>query len=105
MWEGINNVRVVCQTDGVAAGALMLIFKEILIKGKGLKLNPVSITYFVSPCSALCLFIRQILLNKPKMDVVGVFMENRFMDEAPCLFYEMVSVDMKPQSHSQVSFH
>ena len=34
-----------------------------------------------------------------------MYVQNRFMDEAPCLFYEMISTDMKPRSHSQVSFH
>ena len=83
MWESVNSVKVVCQTDGDVVGALTLIFREILIKWKGLKLNPVSITYFVIPCSALCPFIRQILLKKLRMDVVGVFMEIRRIETNP----------------------
>ena len=42
---------------GVIGEALRLIFMEILLKKKGLKLNPITIMYYVSPCSTLCLFI------------------------------------------------
>lgn len=46
----INWVGVVYQMGGVVAEALRLIFMEILVKRKGLKLNPVSVMYYVSPC-------------------------------------------------------
>ncbi|XP_049374264.1 probable sugar phosphate/phosphate translocator At3g14410 [Solanum verrucosum] len=64
----INWVGVVYQMGGVVGEALRLIFMEILVKRKGLKLNPISVMYYVSPCSALCLLIPWIFLEKPKMD-------------------------------------
>ncbi|CAM8934374.1 unnamed protein product [Rhodiola kirilowii] len=64
----INLIGVVYQMGGVIGEALRLIFMEILVKRKGLKLNPISVMYYVSPCSALCLFIPWIFLEKPKMD-------------------------------------
>eukprot|EP01018_Ginkgo_biloba_P030872 Gb_15321 [translate_table: standard] len=64
----VNWVGVVYQMGGVIGEALRLIFMEILVKRKGLKLNPITLMYYVSPCSALCLFIPWIFLEKPKMD-------------------------------------
>lgn len=64
----INWVGVVYQMGGVVGEALRLIFMEIFVKRKGLKLNPISIMYYVSPCSALCLLIPWIFLEKPKID-------------------------------------
>uniref|UniRef100_A0A7N0UZ30 Sugar phosphate transporter domain-containing protein n=1 Tax=Kalanchoe fedtschenkoi TaxID=63787 RepID=A0A7N0UZ30_KALFE len=64
----INWIGVVYQMGGVVGEALRLIFMEILVKRKGLKLNPISVMYYVSPCSALCLLIPWIFLEKPKMD-------------------------------------
>ncbi|EEF32858.1 Triose phosphate/phosphate translocator, chloroplast precursor, putative [Ricinus communis] len=64
----INWIGVVYQMGGVVGEALRLIFMEILVKRKGLKLNPISMMYYVSPCSALCLFIPWIFLEKPKME-------------------------------------
>lgn len=46
----INWVGVVYQMGGVVGEALRLIFMEILVKRKGLKLNPISVMYYVSPC-------------------------------------------------------
>ncbi|KAE7998264.1 hypothetical protein FH972_002826 [Carpinus fangiana] len=46
----INWVGVVYQMGGVVGEALRLIFMEILVKIKGLKLNPISVMYYVSPC-------------------------------------------------------
>ncbi|XP_024045732.1 probable sugar phosphate/phosphate translocator At3g14410 isoform X2 [Citrus sinensis] len=66
----INWIGVVYQMGGVVGEALRLIFMEILVKRKGLKLNPISVMYYVSPCSALCLFIPWIFLEKPKMDAL-----------------------------------
>jgi hypothetical protein len=45
-----NWVGVVYQMGGVVGEALRLIFMEILVKRKGLKLNPISVMYYVSPC-------------------------------------------------------
>ncbi|KAL3325643.1 hypothetical protein AABB24_036728 [Solanum stoloniferum] len=64
----INWVGVIYQMGGVVGEALRLIFMEILVKWKGLKLNPISVMYYVSPCSALCLLVPWIFLEKPKMD-------------------------------------
>ncbi|GLJ53747.1 hypothetical protein SUGI_1146930 [Cryptomeria japonica] len=64
----VNWIGVVYQMGGVIGEALRLIFMEILVKRKGLKLNPITLMYYVSPCSALCLFIPWIFLEKPKMD-------------------------------------
>ncbi|OVA10322.1 Triose-phosphate transporter domain [Macleaya cordata] len=64
----VNWIGVVYQMGGVVGEALRLIFMEILVKRKGLKLNPISVMYYVSPFSALCLFIPWIFLEKPKMD-------------------------------------
>lgn len=67
----INWIGVVYQMGGVVGEALRLIFMEILVKRKGLKLNPISVMYYVSPCSALCLFIPWIFLEKSKMEAHG----------------------------------
>lgn len=64
----ISWIGVVYQMGGVVGEALRLIFMEILVKRKGLKLNPITLMYYVSPCSALCLLIPWIFLEKPKMD-------------------------------------
>ncbi|GMP55868.1 hypothetical protein CsSME_00020552 [Camellia sinensis var. sinensis] len=47
---------------GVVGKALRLIFMEIFVKRKGLKLNPISVMYCVSPCR-----------HKPKMDTQGTW--------------------------------
>ncbi|ESW21221.1 hypothetical protein PHAVU_005G052200 [Phaseolus vulgaris] len=67
----INWVGVVYQMGGVVGEALRLIFMEIFVKKKGLKLNPISVMYYVSPCSAICLFLPWIFLEKSKMDEHG----------------------------------
>ncbi|KAG8386520.1 hypothetical protein BUALT_Bualt03G0157000 [Buddleja alternifolia] len=69
----INWIGVVYQMGGVVGEALRLIFMEIFVKRKGLKLNPISVMYYVSPCSALCLLIPWIFLEKPKMDAQGTW--------------------------------
>ncbi|KAF8410955.1 hypothetical protein HHK36_003492 [Tetracentron sinense] len=72
----ISWIGVVYQMGGVVGEALRLIFMEILVKRKGLKLNPISFMFYVSPCRqvfALCLFIPWIFLEKPKMDAAGTW--------------------------------
>lgn len=69
----INWVGVVYQMGGVVGEALRLIFMEILVKRKGIKLNPISVMYYVSPCSAFCLLIPWIFLEKPKLDDQGTW--------------------------------
>ncbi|KAG9138469.1 hypothetical protein Leryth_012751 [Lithospermum erythrorhizon] len=46
----INWVGVVYQMGGVVGEALRLIFMEIFVKRKGIKLNPLTVMYYVSPC-------------------------------------------------------
>lgn len=46
----INWIGVVYQMGGVVGEALRLIFMEIFVKRKGLKLNPISVMFYVSPC-------------------------------------------------------
>ncbi|KAG5000503.1 hypothetical protein JHK87_021575 [Glycine soja] len=60
----INWIGVVYQMGGVVGEALRLIFMEIFVKRKGLKLNPLSVI-------AICLFLPWIFLEKPKMDEHG----------------------------------
>ncbi|KAK4285760.1 hypothetical protein QN277_002410 [Acacia crassicarpa] len=67
----INWIGVIYQMGGVVGEALRLIFVEIFVKRKGLKLNPISVMYYVSPCSALCLFIPWIFLERTKMQEHG----------------------------------
>lgn len=69
----ISWIGVVYQMGGVVGEALRLIFMEILVKRKGLKLNPISLMYYVSPCSALCLLVPWIFLEKPKMEEQGAW--------------------------------
>lgn len=67
----VNWIGVVYQMGGVVGEALRLIFMEIFVKKKGLKLNPISMMYYVSPCSALCLLIPWIFLEMPKLSASG----------------------------------
>ncbi|VVA97620.1 unnamed protein product [Arabis nemorensis] len=69
----INWIGVVYQMGGVIGEALRLIFMEILVKRKGIKLNPISLMYYVSPCSAICLFVPWIFLEKSKMEGNGTW--------------------------------
>lgn len=46
----ISWVGVIYQMGGVIGEALRLIFMEIFVKKKGIKLNPISMMYYVSPC-------------------------------------------------------
>ncbi|KAJ0102372.1 hypothetical protein Patl1_05052 [Pistacia atlantica] len=84
----ISWIGVVYQMGGVVGEALRLIFMEILVKKKGLKLNPISVMYYVSPCRhvlniflfkvyamalAICLFVPWIFLEKPKMEAHGTW--------------------------------
>jgi drug/metabolite transporter (DMT)-like permease len=56
----INWVGVVYQMGGVIAEALRLIFIEIFLKKKGVKLNLISMMYYVSPCRY---FIHMLLID------------------------------------------
>ncbi|KAK6132101.1 hypothetical protein DH2020_034167 [Rehmannia glutinosa] len=68
----INWIGVVYQMGGVVGEALRLIFMEIFVKRKGLKLNPISVI-------AICLLIPWIFLEKPKMDAEGTWSFKPFM--------------------------
>ncbi|KAI8021310.1 putative sugar phosphate/phosphate translocator [Camellia lanceoleosa] len=67
-----NWIGVVYQMGGAVGEALRLIFMEIFVIRKGNKLNPISVMYYFL-CSALCLFILWIFLEKPKMDAQGTW--------------------------------
>ncbi|XP_051135186.1 probable sugar phosphate/phosphate translocator At3g14410 isoform X3 [Andrographis paniculata] len=69
----ISWIGVVYQMGGVVGEALRLIFVEIFVKRKGLKLNPISMMYYVSPCSAICLFVPWLFLERPKMEAQGTW--------------------------------
>ncbi|KAI3803626.1 hypothetical protein L1987_31783 [Smallanthus sonchifolius] len=77
----INWIGVVYQMGGVVGEALRLIFMEILVKRKGVKLNPISMMFYFrefhfcpceqnlgSLCSAVCLFVPWIFLEMPRME-------------------------------------
>lgn len=81
----INWIGVVYQMGGVVGEALRLIFMEIFVKRKGLKLNPLSMMYYVSPCSAICLLIPWIFLEKPKMDAQQAWSFHPFILTLNCL--------------------
>lgn len=63
-------VGVVYQLGGVVGEASRLVCIEVLLKRKGVKLNPIGMMYYVSPCSAVCLFIPWIFLERPKMNLI-----------------------------------
>lgn len=69
----VSWIGVVYQMGGVIGEALRLVFMEIFVKRKGVRLNSISMMYYVSPCSALCLLIPWIFLEKPKMDSGGTW--------------------------------
>nr|ADZ04631.1 hypothetical protein [Oryza glaberrima] len=54
----ISWVGVVYQMGGVVAEALRLIFIEIFLKKKGVRLNLISMMYYVSPCRTSALTAR-----------------------------------------------
>lgn len=60
----INWVGVVYQMGGVVGEALRLIFMEIFVKTKGLKLNPISVMYYVSPCRQGFLLVISLTVTK-----------------------------------------
>ncbi|KAJ6966371.1 sugar phosphate/phosphate translocator [Populus alba x Populus x berolinensis] len=62
----INWIGVVYQMGGVVGEALRLIFMEILVKRKGLKLNPISVI-------SVFLFIPWIFLEKSRMEAHGTW--------------------------------
>ncbi|ONK77724.1 uncharacterized protein A4U43_C02F9890 [Asparagus officinalis] len=69
----VSWIGVVYQMGGVVGEALRLIFMEIFVKRKGVRLNSISMMYYVSPCSALSLFVPWLFLEKPKMDSGGTW--------------------------------
>ncbi|GMP35415.1 hypothetical protein CsSME_00007856 [Camellia sinensis var. sinensis] len=70
----INWIGVIYQMGGVVGEALRLIFMEIFVKRKGLKLNSISVMYYVSPYRHCSLLVHLwIFLEKPKMDAQGTW--------------------------------
>lgn len=69
----ISWVGVVYQMGGVVGEALRLIFMEIFVKRKGLKLNPISVMYYVSPCRyylSLILYMCSIMSLKAFLSIL-----------------------------------
>eukprot|EP00271_Cylindrocystis_brebissonii_P018915 TRINITY_DN5523_c0_g2_i1.p1 TRINITY_DN5523_c0_g2~~TRINITY_DN5523_c0_g2_i1.p1 ORF type:complete len:387 (+),score=69.59 TRINITY_DN5523_c0_g2_i1:425-1585(+) len=58
-----NWLGVTYQMGGVFAEAARLILAEVLLKRKGVKLDPLSMMYYVSPCSAAFLCVPWVLLE------------------------------------------
>ncbi|KAF7146529.1 hypothetical protein RHSIM_Rhsim04G0033000 [Rhododendron simsii] len=73
----INWIGVVYQMGGVVGEALRLIFMEILVKRKGIKLNPISVMYYVSPC-------RHVLSSTIESRILSTIF-NYFMIDKSCL--------------------
>ncbi|GMP40593.1 hypothetical protein CsSME_00010971 [Camellia sinensis var. sinensis] len=59
----INWIGVIYQMGGVVGEALRLIFMEIFVKMKGLKLNSISVMYYVSPYRHVFSFAKVQLLS------------------------------------------
>ena len=59
----ISWVGVVYQMGGVIAEALRLIFIEIFLKKKGVRLNLISMMYYVSPCRYLVHQLPRLILE------------------------------------------
>lgn len=59
----ISWVGVVYQMGGVVAEALRLIFIEIFLKKKGVRLNLISMMYYVSPCRYLVHQLSRLILE------------------------------------------
>ncbi|KAJ0522886.1 putative sugar phosphate transporter domain-containing protein [Helianthus annuus] len=99
----INWIGVVYQMGGVVGEALRLIFMEILVKRKGVKLNPISMMFYVSPCRQV-----YILSSKAYQIVFMLFMYNKFRElhfcpceqnlgslcSAVCLFVPWIFLEM-----------
>lgn len=91
---GFNWVGVVYQLGGVIGEASRLICIEILLKRKGVKLNPLSMMYYISPCSAIFLLVPWVFLEKPKMDITQTWTFDPWMLSlnALCTFALNISV-------------
>ncbi|KAL6554330.1 hypothetical protein OROMI_020003 [Orobanche minor] len=95
----INWIGVVYQMGGVVGEALRLIFMEIFVKRKGLKLNPISVMYYVSPCrhvlyhmvSSWSLYHHHQLHHNP--NYVGVGGMNALCLLIPWIFLEKPKMD------------
>eukprot|EP00850_Spirogloea_muscicola_P010232 SM000059S18709 [mRNA] locus=s59:557798:561414:- [translate_table: standard] len=103
-----NSVGVVYQLSGIMAEAARLILAEILVKRKGLKLDPITMMYYVSPCrfgccqsdvketsvrkstdmttrtssasvSAVCLLVPWLLLEQPHMNGAPAYFRGNYV--------------------------
>ncbi|RVX00573.1 Pentatricopeptide repeat-containing protein [Vitis vinifera] len=111
-----NSVTFACVLS-VCASEIMINFGSQLhglVVSSGLEMDsPVANTLLAMYAKCGHLFdARRLFDMMPKTDLVtwngmiSGYVQNGFMDEASCLFHEMISAGMKQTlSHSQVSFH
>lgn len=83
----INWIGVVYQMGGVVGEALRLIFMEILVKRKGLKLNPISVMYYVSPCRHVSIYIISLASSHCLVKYLFSSACRKLMDVATILIY------------------
>lgn len=62
-----NWTGVVCQLAGVAGEAGRLVLVELLLKRRGVNMDPLAMMWHVSPCSAACLFLPWLFLEQPTL--------------------------------------
>eukprot|EP00850_Spirogloea_muscicola_P017338 SM000148S01015 [mRNA] locus=s148:109584:113215:+ [translate_table: standard] len=76
-----SAVGVVYQLSGIMAEAARLILAEILVKRKGLKLDPITMMYYVSPCRhvAVCLLVPWLLLEQPHMNGAPAYFRGNYV--------------------------
>ncbi|GAQ90366.1 Nucleotide/sugar transporter family [Klebsormidium nitens] len=60
-------VGLVYQVGSVVSEALRLVLTQILLQRKGIKMDPITIMYYMSPCSLLSLFVPWLFLERPAM--------------------------------------
>lgn len=65
-----NWIGVVYMMGGVVGEAFRLIFIEILLKRKGMKLDPITMMYYVSPCRYV-IFFNPSHLNERNEEIVA----------------------------------
>lgn len=63
-----NWIGVVYMMGGVVGEAFRLIFIELLLKRKGLKLDPIVMMYYVSPCRLVIMLASVIFEHKGTED-------------------------------------
>ena len=62
-----NVVGVALQMASVVIEAVRLIMVQILLQSKGLKMNPITSLYYISPVCFVCIILPYAMLELPKM--------------------------------------